>query len=147
MRREDVIEILERIPEHDLTKTQLIMPTGMMLSVDTIIRYEPTFLVMRGREGGNQDEARGFFLPFAEIQYIKIERQMQIAELDAVFGDRPDSFMKRNAAKPKTETQSDGILETPKPSAPMDPAAIAKQNLLDRIRAAKSVTSKPTGKL
>jgi hypothetical protein len=147
MRREDVVDILGRTPEADLTKTQFLLRTGQAISLDTLIRFEPTYLVARGREAGNQDEGRGFFLPYDDIIFMKIERQMTIVELDTMFADRPDTHAKRNAGKVKPNaTESDAVAETPQPQV-MDPTAIAKQNLLERIRAAKSVTTKTVAKL
>jgi hypothetical protein len=114
--------------------------------LDTLICFEPTYVVVRGREAGNQDEGRGFFLPYDDIVFMKIERTLTLAELEKMFSDRSDTWAKRNAgrAKPTTTTSDVQTVETPTPSAPMDPTAIAKQNLLERIRAAKSVTSKTT---
>ncbi|QEL14692.1 hypothetical protein [Limnoglobus roseus] len=135
MTRDELVEMMERIPELDHSKVQFVMRSGAMLSLDILVRLEPTYLVMRGREAGNQDEGRGFFLPYADIQFLKIERVMTLAEMEAMFADRLASVKRAGR-----ETRSDSITETPPPpSAPLDPAAIAKQNLLDRIRAAKSV--------
>ena len=137
MLRDEFIDILQRIPEVDHARTQLIMKSGAMLSLDILTRLEPTYLVMRGREAGNQDEGRAFFLPFSEVEFIKIERVMSLAEMEAMFSDLPT-----NVKRSGRETKSDTTLETPPPqAAALDPAGIAKQNLLDRIRAAKSVVT------
>lgn len=136
MLREELIEMLDRIPELDHPKIQFVMKSGSMLSLDILVRTEATYFVMRGREAGNQDEGRAFFLPYAEVEFLKIERVMTLAEMQAMFSDRA-ALPKRTAR----ETHADLSTETPppQPALPLDPAAIAKQNLLDRIRAAKSV--------
>ncbi len=135
MLREEFVEMMQRIPELDHPKVQFVMRSGAMLSLDILVRLEPTYMVMRGREAGNQDEGRAFFLPYADIQFLKIERVMTLAELEAMFADRAASVKRAGR-----ETRSDAVIETPPPQAvPLDPAAIAKQNLLDRIRVAKSV--------
>jgi hypothetical protein len=138
MLREELTEMLDRIPELDHPKVQFVMKSGSMLSLDVLVRLEATYLVMRGREAGNQDEGRAFFLPYADIQFLKIERVMTLAEIEAMFADRTATVKRANR-----ETRSDAVAETPPPSpaVPLDPAAIAKQNLLDRIRAAKSVVT------
>jgi hypothetical protein len=147
MLRDELVDILERIPDADHPRTQLVMKSGAMLSLDILVRLEPTYLVMRGREAGNQDEGRAFFLPFSEVEFVKIERIMSLAEMEAMFADLPGT-VKRSGPR---ETKADVGAETPPPAAApaMDPAAIAKQNLLDRIRAAKSVVTsagRPLGK-
>lgn len=138
MQRDELVDILGRIPELDHPKVQFVMQNGAMVSLDVLVRMEPTYLLMRGREAGNQDDGRAFFLPFVEIQFIKIERAMTINELDAMYADLPSSHKRASR-----EARVDMEVETPMPqaNAPLDPAAIAKQNLLDRIRAAKSISS------
>jgi hypothetical protein len=140
MLREELVEILGRIPELDHPKIQFVMQNGSMMSLDILVRMEPTYMVMRGREAGNQDEGRAFFVPYADISFLKIERVMTLSELDAMFSDLPN-YGKRTTRETRVETE----IETPLPqsSAPLDPAAIAKQNLLDRIRAAKSISASP----
>lgn len=139
MLREELIDILSRVPEVDHTKIQFVMKNGATLALDLLIRMEPTYFVMRGREAGNQDEGRAFFLPYDDLSFLKIERVMTMAELDAMYSDLPN-----NVKRATRETRSEMEVETPPPApiAPMDPAAIAKQNLLERIRAAKSISTK-----
>jgi hypothetical protein len=139
MQREVLMDMFNRIPEMDYQKVQIVMASGSMLSLDTLIRFEPLYLVMRGREAGNQDEGRAFFIPYEQVEFLKIERIVALQELEQMFADRPVNVKRSN----QRETRSDMIQETPRPeqqsSAQLDPAAIAKQNLLDRIRAAKSI--------
>jgi hypothetical protein len=140
MLREELVEILGRIPELDHPKIQFVMQNGSMMSLDILVRMEPTYMVMRGREAGNQDEGRAFFVPYVDISFLKIERVMTLSEMDAMYSDLPN-YGKRTTRDTRGETE----IETPppQPSAPLDPAAIAKQNLLDRIRAAKSISGVP----
>jgi hypothetical protein len=136
MRRDDVIDVFNRIPEVEQTKVQLVMRSGPALSVETILRFEPTYLLMRGREAGNQDDGRAFFVPYDEITLLKIEASVKLAELESWYTDRPGRERKE-AAKPVVPAAA---IETPPPAAglPLDPAEIAKRNLLDRIRAART---------
>ena len=149
MKREDLIDIFSRIPEHDHSRVHMMLRTGNFLNVDTMLRYEPTYVLFRGREAGNQDESRGFFVPYDDVVFLKLERIVTLDEMDKIYADRP-----AGVKRVTRETQSDLLSETPAPSiqsAPVNPAEIAKQNLLDRIRAAKSVatngtTARPIGK-
>jgi len=142
MKREDVMDIFNRIPEHDHSRVHMMLRTGNFLNVDTILRYEPTYILFRGREAGNQDESRGFFVPYEDVVFLKLERIVTLDEMDKIYADRP-----AGVKRVTRETQSDILSETPGPSiqsAPVNPAEIAKQNLLDRIRAAKSVATNGT---
>ena len=139
MTREELTDILARIPENDHPKVQFVMQNGATMALDVLLRLESTYFVMRGREAGNQDEGRAFFLPYADVSFLKIERVMTMAELDAMYSDLPATVKRSNARETRPEPEIETPL--PMPTAPLDPAAIAKQNLLDRIRAAKSISN------
>ena len=140
MRRDDVLDLVQRIPPADHTKVVLVLRSLHAIAVDLFFRPEETYLVVRGREAGTNDESRGFFVPYDEIVFLKIERVVKISDLKTMYG------------MPLTEGDDERKLDTDTPApaaaapaapavapAPaMDPAAIAKQNLLDRIRAART---------
>lgn len=147
MERDDVADVFGRIPEVDHAKTQVVLRAGASVSVDTVVRFEPTYFVVRGREAGNQDEGRAFFLPYDEVVCVKIERMVKLDEIEAMFTDRPDAGKKTPPAA-ATDTPRPAAETPPPAAAPLDPQQIAKQNLLDRIRAARSVvgSGRPNGK-
>jgi hypothetical protein len=159
MRREDCIEMFERIPVRFHPQINVVMQNQAVISVDMAFRFEPNFLVLRGREAGSTDEGRAFFLPYEEISYVRLERTIKMSELKSMFGetghvDEEDRLAQHiseeEVASATVETSEESLLdaETPPPSpSPLltqDPASIAKQNLLDRIRAARA---NATGKL
>ena len=150
MQREDCVEMFERIPEKDHSYVVLVMKNQSNLTVDQIARFEKVFIAFRGREGGTTDEGRSFFVPYEEIAYVRIERVVKLSELKAMFGDTGHVDSEDRLAQPEIKTPSltDTPLPLPMPSAPTDPASIAKQNLLDRIRAARNnAAGSATGKL
>lgn len=143
MRREDVVEICERVPERDQSKIQLITVTGMQLNIETFARFEPTYMVFRGREGGQTDEGRGFFVPYDEIVCMKIERLIKTSELKAYYGEivAAERDMEKEGREGRPIEAKAPSITSPTPTTlagPMDPAQIAKQNLLARIRAART---------
>lgn len=141
MQRAALQDILGRVSASDATSIVITLNNGLFLSVDTIVRYEQDYLVMRGREGGTTDEGRAFFIPYDEIGFVKIDRMVKASELKRMYGetvsDDPDELM--TAEKTPDKAPSNPVL-TPKIDA-TDPAGIAKQNLLARIRAARTSTS------
>lgn len=141
MLREDLTELLGRIPEVDHPKLNLILRSGPMLCIDTVIRLEPTYIVLRGREGGQVEDERGFFVPYDEIVYMRLEKPCMMSELTGLFGTEKTKVpqpMAPGASPMSAITPSPAA--TPAPSAPaMTPAEIARQNLLQRIKAAKSL--------
>ncbi len=137
MRREDVLDLFARIPDVDHAKVQIVMRAGASCSVDTVMRLEPTYAVFRGREAGNQDEGRAFFIPYDEMVFFKLERLVKSVELEEWYQDLPDMEKKGDAGEAAATAAA-----AAKEQVPMDPSEIARQNLLARIRAARTVTKK-----
>ena len=145
MRREDVQTLLSKIPPLDHTKVVLVLLSGASINMDFLFRMEKEYVVVRGREAGTNDEGRGFFVPYEQIAFLKIERLIRLNELREMYGE---------ALVAEVNLTEDGVVEgtaTPIPatvsasvkSAALDPAAIAKQNLLERIRAARTSAGVP----
>ncbi|HEY3788409.1 MAG TPA: hypothetical protein VGL71_06110 [Urbifossiella sp.] len=156
MRREDCVELFKRIPEHYHAQVNLILRGQGMITVDIVVRFEPTYMVLRGREQGSTDEGRAFFVPYEELAYFRIERVLKLSELKKMYGetgvvdmeDQLGQDLEKEAAAKANPDGASGIdSQTPAPMAPQDPAAIAKQNLLERIRAARAGATSTTGKL
>ena len=155
MRREDCVDMFKRVPELSHAYMNVVMRNQSVLAVDLVVRFEPTYLVMKGREGGTTDENRAFFVPYDEISYLRLERPVKISELKAMYGetgyiDEEDKLAAQGAALDKEKADAGAAAEgkaepqAPVPVMPQDPASIARQNLLDRIRAARQGA---TGKL
>lgn len=141
MTADDLLDILDKVPAEDMGKVVLCLRSGAAITIDTIARKETDYLVLRGRENGTTDEGRAFFVPYEDVLFVKLDRPTRVDELKRMYGE------KVAVAAGPTDERADGTATTPAPSAPMDPAAIAKQNLLDRIRAARANATGATGKL
>src|SRR5687768_7582415 len=85
----DWIDMLRLVPEAERTKLVIVLVNGTELCVDTIVRYEEAFVVMRGRVGGQIEEARGFFVPYDQMLYLRLDRVMKVDELQAYFSAPP----------------------------------------------------------
>ena len=148
MRRDDVCEVLKKIPEVDLTKVVLVLRYGAAITVDVIARIEEDYLVIRGRENGTNDEGRAFFVPFDDILFLRLDRIVTLGEMKGWYGEKmaagsekgelPTTASEAKAAE--KNAASPALTSTPAPAPAMDPAGIAKQNLLARIRAVRSGT-------
>lgn len=148
MRKEDIVDICRRIPEKDHPKIQFVLASGMNFNVEVFVRFEPTYLAFRGREGGSTDEGRGIFLPYEDIVTVKIERPIKLSEFREMFGEKGEldleDRMLAGAELANNLAKKSQVSEvTPAPSGPVDPAQIAKQNLLARIRAARTAAGIP----
>jgi len=152
MRRDDCVDLFKKIPEHYHAQVNLILRGQGMITVDCVVRFEQHYLVLRGREQGSTDEGRAFFVPYEEIAYFRIERVLKLSELKRMYGetdvvDTEDKLgQDLEAANEKLDLGVDTQTPTPAPMGAQDPASIAKQNLLDRIRAARAGVTGKLGK-
>jgi hypothetical protein len=136
MRREDVIEAFQKLTPDDRSKVMLILRNGIGINVDILFRNEPEYMVVRGREMGSTDDNRAFFVPYEEIAYLKLERSVKLTDLQRMYGGSPDAAAMDAGA-------AEAAIPTPAASAPaVDPAVIARQNLLERLRAARTSAGK-----
>lgn len=147
MRREDCVDLFKKIPETSHAQVNLVLRNQFTLSVDIVARFEPEFIVFRGREGGTTDEGRAFFVPYDEISYIRLERVVRIGELKQMFGETgymdAEDRLSRNDEKDQDANKPAAASQTPSaPTMVQDPASIAKQNLLERIRASRNAAGK-----
>lgn len=149
MRREDILDLVGRLPPSDVTKLVFVLSGDRAILADFVFRSEPEYIVIRGRETGTNDDCRAFFVPYSEIVYLRLERVVKVSDLKRLYGmpitgDEADDF-DPTADKEATKDAAATAASQAKAAA-QDPASIAKQNLLDRIRAARTSagTSKPT---
>ena len=142
MRREDIHEIVKRLEPADVSKVILVLRAGFGISIDLFYRFESDYVIVRGREAGTNDDGRGFFIPYDEVVYLKIERIIHANELRKMYGDPEISGGVEYADEEDVKTPEPVPASAERTPVPMTPAAIAKQNLLDRLRAARtSVTA------
>ena len=151
MQRDTVYDIVSKIPKVDISKTVLTLRFNASITLDLVVRYEADYLVVRGREAGTNDDARAFFVPYEEILFMKLDRTVRLSDLQKMYGEtvtnEDESLLDRaadNAAEAKLTGEDKSVpkdvsVATPAPA--MDPASIAKQNLLARIRAARTAAS------
>ena len=128
------IEMLRVVPDDDQNAMVIVLQNGAEITVDTLFRFEPNFLVMRGRVGGTTDEGRAFFIPYDQMLYCRIERVTNIAEIrDFMQG-------KSKAVVPVVTEPVINVGPAPIVLAPVPPvtdATASRNALLDRIRAAR----------
>ena len=151
MQRDTVYDIVSKIPKVDISKTVLTLRFNASITLDLVVRYEADYFVVRGREAGTNDDARAFFVPYEEILFMKLDRTVRLSDMQKMYGEtvtnEDESLLDRaadNAAEAKLTGEDKSVpkdvsVATPAPA--MDPASIAKQNLLARIRAARTAAS------
>lgn len=131
MTSEEWIDMFRLVPEGE-QKLVIVLQNGSELCVDTLVRFEPSFVVLRGRAGGSIDEARGFLVPYNQMTCLRLDRILSVEDLREMFGSNTDA------------TRIDDLSVTrsnqPTPvSPPTDPTA-ASRLLLERIRAVRATS-------
>jgi hypothetical protein len=79
-------EMFGKIPTTQHNQVVITLTNGTDLVVDVFFRFEPTFMVIRGRQGGSVDESRAFFVPYDQLLYFRLERNVKLPELYQLFG-------------------------------------------------------------
>jgi hypothetical protein len=144
------IALLQQFPSHMVNQLVLLMITGQELVVESFIRFEPEYLVMRGRFGGNTDEGRGFFLPYSQLVTVRIERTVTINEIQDIFNSTtavspaPVLFPSRSAIIPPDSSKSAGNVSADKVN-PLTQSGLIRNQLLERLRAARQAPT-PTSR-
>ena len=87
MKNEEWIEIFRSIPEERHASLVVVLTNSSEISVDCLFRFEPTFVILRGRLGGTTDDNRAFFVPYSSIQYFRIDRVIKLEELADLVGE------------------------------------------------------------
>src|SRR5262245_46355197 len=121
MQNHDWIELFRLIPAEQHNILVLTTLSGVDLSIDTIIRTESNYLVFRGRVCGNTDEGRVFFLPYRQIDFLQINRQVKEAEVRELFGG-PTEEPSEAAAEPVDALSTPGTYTATSPKSGQFPA-------------------------
>lgn len=135
MQSEEWIDLIRMFPEEQQNRLVLTTHTGVDLNIELILRLEPTYIVFRGRAQGQTDDGRVFFLPYCQIDYLQINREVKEAEVRKLYGEVPDS----SASRPQSGAfalNASGALQAvvaslshhgvlPSPDSPQAPAPAA----------------------
>ena len=145
MTNQEWIDMLQVLPLEQQNQIVLVLKNQSEVAVDTLFRFERNFLVLRGRVAGTTDEGRAFFIPFDQMVYFRIERVVNLTELDTIFfGHTARSASPILEAVPAVPTPTPTPIPIPvpvEPTAPPTDATATRNALLDRIRAARATQS------
>jgi hypothetical protein len=106
------MRLLRRIPESQHDKLMIVTSVGIEVSIQTVMRAEDDYFVIRGRLAGSTDTGRIFFVPYDQINYLCINRDVPETQIRAMYGDAPPEL----AAAPMVAPQAQ--LATPQPQSP-----------------------------
>ncbi|HVK13136.1 MAG TPA: hypothetical protein VM597_30565 [Gemmataceae bacterium] len=142
MTNSEWIEMLQLVPEAEHSKLVIVLQTGAELCVDTLVKFDRSFLVLRGRLGGTIEEARAFFVPYSQMLCLRLERVIKVDELQEMLPTGPGRYptpVNRLTDATREEMPFQSAHPTPV-AAPTDPAA-ASRLLLEKIRATRAAAA------
>jgi hypothetical protein len=128
------MEVFRGIPEAEHNKLVIVLQNGAEVTIDTLFRFETTFMLIRGRLGGTIEEARAFFVPYDQMLYVRLERIVKLEELDSLVSS--STPIAQATAPSATPVQAP---VTPASSSSL--AAGASRKLIDKIRANRANAS------
>jgi hypothetical protein len=106
------VALLRRIPPDQHNTLAIMTTAGIEMNVQDIMRIEEDHLVIRGRQAGTIAMGRVFFIPYHQLAFLCLQREMKEAQIRILYGDAPE------AAGPEVEPQT----SVPEP-APTETAA------------------------
>jgi hypothetical protein len=78
--------LLRQIPVKEQDGLKLVTNTRTEIAVQSILRLDADFLIIKGRLAGSQDAGRVFFIPYAHIDHLGFYREVKDADFDEMFG-------------------------------------------------------------
>jgi hypothetical protein len=80
------ISMLRRIPVDLHEVLAMGLTTGAEIVIQKIVKLEPDFMIIRGRLAGTQDAGRVVLIPYSQLTFVAIQRDLKEAEVEAIFG-------------------------------------------------------------
>jgi hypothetical protein len=116
MQCEDWIILVRMFPEDQQNRLVLTTTTGVNLNIEVIMRLEPNYLVFRGRAAGQTDDGRVFFLPYRQIDFLQINREVKESEIQELYGELSDSMASHPSTDLLAEADGAGAFQAAVPS-------------------------------
>ena len=81
------VAILRHIPADKLSGFTVIITGNIEITLQSLLRFDPEFVVIKGRLSGSQDAGRVFFVPYCHIINLGTLNPIKDEEYEAIFGN------------------------------------------------------------
>jgi hypothetical protein len=78
--------VVSHIPAEVQDKLMMITLGGTEICLQSFLRIDREFMVVKGRLSGSQEAGRIFFIPYAQIDYLGTQQPWKDSEYEEVFG-------------------------------------------------------------
>ncbi len=92
--------LLRQLPAKEQDGLMLMTNTRTEIAVQSILRMDADFLIIKGRLAGSQDAGRVFFIPYAHIDHLGFYRAVKDSEFDEMFAELSAPVVPAIAAVP-----------------------------------------------
>lgn len=113
--------MIEKVPAEKRDGLGLFTASGVNISISSVMRYEETYILIRGRLMGSQDANQAFFIPYAQIDCLTYMRQVKEEEVAAWYGSTPKSRPSVNADGEEPAANEAAAEPAPMEAAPAAP--------------------------
>lgn len=149
MQNAEWITLFRQLPAEMHSKLILVQQNKSDISIDNIFRLEASYMVIRGRLGGTTETGLLFIVPYSQISTVYINREVTEDEVPSLLGpggtnrlNAPSQQGAKQAGSQQGTAEKTGAAAappaTPVPAQPVAPAVAARNNLLERLRAARN---------
>jgi hypothetical protein len=101
------ISLFEQIPAKYHDNLALTMVTGAEIMMQSVLRLESDFVILRGRLAGSTDAGRVIVLPYDQIVNVAFIRPLLEPEVQSIFGKLLESPTKQQEAPSGEADQAD----------------------------------------
>jgi hypothetical protein len=140
--------LIRQIPADLQELLTVTTQAGVEISLQSVMRIEDKYVVLRGRLAGTNDQDKIFIVPYDGIVYAGFQRPISASAIGRIYGEgvpEPPPVVETPAPEPVTPEPVAECAPTPVTPPPAPKAAtkpkIAKAELLERLRARNVTTS------
>src|SRR5438128_12458692 len=83
------IKLLQRIPADKHEMLAITTSSGTEVSIQMVLRLEEDFVLIKGRLSGTTDLGRVFFIPYDQINFLGVTKEVRESEISALLGEAP----------------------------------------------------------
>ena len=117
--------LLTLIPEEHQNHLVVMTTAGTEINIQTVLRLEEKYLVLRGRLAGTTDMGRIFFLPLDRLDYLAFQRALTEEEILAILGGQPMPGKEASESVPAVAPTAAAGLAPSQPEASAGPVPVA----------------------
>src|SRR5438067_1180718 len=122
------IALFERIPAKWHDSIALILATGTEILMQSILRLESDYAIIRGRMAGSTDAGRVLILPYDQIVNVAFTKRMLEPEVQAIFGKTMEASSAPGGTAASDDESAAAALAEPEVEAEETPSlALAMQ--------------------